>query len=117
METQQTGINKNPPHRPPGSPNKATAKARALFQSVIENSLERIQTELNSLHGKDYINAVASLAEFVLPKLNRVEHTDADGGPRVVKIIHSLQPPEKPSAAIENTDYIVIPNTGDKKPF
>jgi hypothetical protein len=110
-------IVKRPSHRPLGSPNKATAKTRQLVNLVIENSLERIQAELDGLRGKEYIAAVVSLLEFALPKLNRVEHTDGESGPRVVKVIHSLQPPERPAPAIENADFTVIPKTHDLKPF
>jgi hypothetical protein len=33
----------------------------------------KIKTELKKLEGKDYINAITTLMEFVIPKLNRSE--------------------------------------------
>jgi hypothetical protein len=104
-------IEKRPFHRPKGSLNKATAKTRQLLQTVVEGNLERINAELEALHGKEYIAAIVSLAEFVLPKLNRVEYIDENAGPRVVRVIHSLQPPEKAVRAldnIENAEFKII---------
>jgi hypothetical protein len=92
-EPVKAEVIKKPPHRPLGSPNKATAKTRDLIQTVVEGSMTRIQEELETLHGKDYITAVVSLLEFVQPKLARIEHQGEDN-----KFIINIVAPIKQNA-------------------
>lgn len=66
-----------------GTPNKLTQTHRELIQSIFDSEVRsgRIERELKSLEGKDYIDAILKLTGFVLPKLNSVDinQTDTQG--------------------------------------
>ncbi len=67
------GISGNINGRPFGTPNKVTQEHREFIQSIINKQGDRIENELERLKGKEYIHAITSLLEFVLPKLSRTE--------------------------------------------
>ena len=67
------------PGRPGGVPNKVTKIQREFIQSLLDDQQEKIKAELERLTGKDYINAITGLLEFVLPKLNRSELSSDKG--------------------------------------
>ncbi|APY11308.1 hypothetical protein BWZ22_08665 [Seonamhaeicola sp. S2-3] len=58
-----------------GISDKMTIKTRECFKNLIENNLERLQDDLNSLEPKDRLKIIISLSAFVLPKLNAVDVT------------------------------------------
>lgn len=59
-------INRN--GRPKGSSNKATAKVREAFTKLVEDNLERLQEDLNSLEPSQRIKIIIELSQFVIPK-------------------------------------------------
>lgn len=59
--------------RKKGSKNKATTNIREAFQSLIENNLERIQEDMDSLDAKDRLNYIISLTNYCVPKLKATE--------------------------------------------
>jgi len=59
--------------RPKGSGNKDVSQIRESFQNLIEGNIEQIETDLQELSAKDRINAIISLASYVLPKLKQIE--------------------------------------------
>ena len=65
--------------RKKGTPNKVTQLQREFIQTLLDTQQDKILTELNQLHGKDYLNAVNGLMEFVLPKLQRTELKNENG--------------------------------------
>ena len=67
------GVSGNIIGRPIGTPNKATKEHREFIQSIIDKQKNKIEFELDQLKGKEYIQAITSLLEFVLPKLSRTE--------------------------------------------
>jgi flagellin-specific chaperone FliS len=67
------GVSGNINGRPFGTPNKVTQEHREFIQSIIDKLKDKIEIELDRLKGKDYIHAITSLLEFVLPKLSRTE--------------------------------------------
>lgn len=77
------------PGRPPGSPNKATSKAREAISLFIDNQTERLNALLDEVHQQNGPKAawdcIVSLTEFALPKLARSELTGANGGPVEIK--------------------------------
>lgn len=56
-----------------GIPNKKTAQWEAFSEYCLNGGLERFERELNTLKGKDYVNAFITLLEFHKPKLARTE--------------------------------------------
>ena len=68
----ETGLSGNPAGRKPGTPNKATAAARETIAAALAGAdATKLAAHLDSLTGKDYIDAYVKLAEFVTPKLQR----------------------------------------------
>ena len=79
------------PGRPAGSPNRATAVVREAFATLVEANQSRLQEWLDRVANENPRNAIdlyLRLAEFVLPKLQRVDlSSDALRGPISVKVI------------------------------
>ena len=59
--------------RPKGSANKATSKVRVAFTQLVENNIEKMQKDLDSLEPKDRLKLILDLASFIIPKLKNVE--------------------------------------------
>ena len=79
----ELGTSGNPAGRPKGSTNKATAAARETIAAALAGADEKkLAAHLDSLTGKDYIDAYVKLAEFVTPKLQRTAlAANQDKGP------------------------------------
>lgn len=56
-----------------GTPNKRTEQWETFTEYCLNGGLERFERELNTLEGKDYVNAFTALLEFHKPKLARTE--------------------------------------------
>lgn len=54
-----------------GTPNKLTKLHREFVQSLLDCQTAKIETELNSLSGKEYLSVILSLMDFAIPKLTR----------------------------------------------
>lgn len=54
-----------------GSRNKKTLVLDSFAKAVIDGGMDKFQTEIKKLKGKDYINAYLALFEYVKPKLSR----------------------------------------------
>lgn len=79
------GTSGNRAGRTPGTPNKATAAARETIATVLAGAdAEKLAGHLDTLTGKDYIDAYVKLAEFVTPKLQRTALTANEG---LVKVL------------------------------
>ena len=66
----------NPNGRPKGSPNKATKEIREVLTSAISNEIPHMVDCLERLRisdDKTYINAMAKLIAFVVPKPQEIE--------------------------------------------
>lgn len=62
--------------RTKGTPNKVTAIQREFIQSLLDNQKDKIEAELNTLKGKEYLSVILSLMDFTMPKLSRVIYRD-----------------------------------------
>lgn len=92
----ETGTSGNPAGRPTGSSNKATATARETIAAALAGAnAERLAAQLDTLTGKDYIDAYVKLAEFVTPKLQRTA-VEATESPRKVTIVIGGKRPVPP---------------------
>lgn len=68
----EKGTSGNRAGRPPGTPNKATTAAREVIGAALSGTdAAKLAAHLDTLTGKDYIDAYVKLAEFVTPKLQR----------------------------------------------
>ena len=75
--------------KPKGATNKNTQAIRDAYQKLIEDNLPNYKKWLSQIAAEDpvkAINLLTGMAEFVLPKLQRSEHTGADGSPLDVVI-------------------------------
>ena len=70
--------------RAPGTPNKATTAAREVIGAALSGTdAAKLAAQLDTLTGKDYIDAYVKLAEFVTPKLQRTALAAAEGTGRI----------------------------------
>ena len=59
-----------------GVPNKASSQVREAFKQLVENNLERLQSDLDELEPKDRIRFILEMARFILPTLQAVSVDD-----------------------------------------
>ena len=59
-----------------GVPNRVNHEVRKSFQLLVENNLERLQNDLDSLEPKDRIRFILEMAKFILPTLQAVSVDD-----------------------------------------
>ena len=59
--------------RTPGTQNKTTKKIRDVFKNLLENNLEQVQNDLDSLEPKDRVLFLLKLTSFVIPTLRSIE--------------------------------------------
>ena len=81
----EKGTSGNCAGRTPGTPNKATTAARETIAAALAGAdATKLAAHLDTLSGKDYIDAYVKLAEFVTPKLQRTAlAADGAGGVRI----------------------------------
>lgn len=95
----EKGISGNAGGRKPGTPNKATATAREAISAALAGAdAGKLATALDTLTGREYIDAYVKLAEFITPKLQRTALTaEQERGP--VKVtLHIGGTPEQRAA-------------------
>jgi len=87
--------------RPKGSQNYKIERVRTAITRLFEDdfALEDIKSliaRIDSENGpKDAFNCYLQLADFVLPKLQRVEHTGKDGDSLSIEhVLNTLQTPD-----------------------
>jgi hypothetical protein len=59
--------------RTPGTQNKTTKEIRETFKNLLENNLEQVQSDLDSLEPKDRVLFLLKLSNFVIPTLRSIE--------------------------------------------
>lgn len=78
------------PGKPKGATNKVTREFKATVQKLLEDNADNVGAWLVQVaqgHGENKadpakaLDLLAKLAEFAAPKLGRMEHTGANGGP------------------------------------
>lgn len=61
--------------RPKGSTNKNTNDIRNNFKMLIENNIDNLQADLDSLEPRERLKVIIDLSKFILPQLKAVEVT------------------------------------------
>ena len=59
--------------RKAGSLNRATKDIRDAFSLLIENNIDTLQKDLDSLEPKERVKLLLDMAQFVVPKLRSVD--------------------------------------------
>jgi len=59
--------------RKAGSLNRATKDIRDAFTLLIENNIDTLQKDLDSLEPKERVKLLLDMAQFVVPKLRSVD--------------------------------------------
>lgn len=59
--------------KPVGASSKETKAIRERFKKLLDNNLDTLQSDLDQLKAKDRIEALLSLANYVVPKLKATE--------------------------------------------
>lgn len=62
--------------RKKGTPNKSTKETREAFKKVLNDNLDNLDVWLNKVAYKNpekAINILLKIAEFIIPKLNKIE--------------------------------------------
>jgi len=59
-----------------GVPNKATSELRSKVKLIIEDNIERLQSDIDKVEPKERLNFLIQLLNFALPKLKAMEITD-----------------------------------------
>ena len=59
--------------RKAGSLNRATKDIRDAFSLLIENNIDTLQKDLDSLEPKQRVKLLLDMAQFVVPKLRNVD--------------------------------------------
>jgi hypothetical protein len=73
--------------REKGSLNKKTNEIREYYQLLINNNLDTLQRDIESLEPKDRIKVILEISKFILPTLKATEIEDKSGGKQIEPII------------------------------
>lgn len=57
-----------------GTPNKDTKDIRAMFKSLVENNLSKLQTDIDKLKGPEKVKYTLEMAKFCIPTLKSVDY-------------------------------------------
>jgi hypothetical protein len=66
---------RNDKGRTPGQANKITQHIREAFTDLLDNNLEKMQSDLDSLKPAERLRVLLELSSFVIPKLKATEIT------------------------------------------
>lgn len=83
--------------RPKGSLNLATAEIRESFNLLVQNNIDKLQEDIDSLEPKDRIRTILDLAKFVLPTLKSTEFTNGsenEFNPVIIHLGNGINPDE-----------------------
>ena len=90
------GASGNPAGRPKGSPNKITERIRETIHSALDETSAEVCGWLRTLGKEDpkaALQVYAALAEFVLPKLSRVDGRSMNNDePIVIRFVDDIVP-------------------------
>lgn len=73
--------------RPKGSKNRITIETKEVLTSILENNYTKIETELNEMKGKAYIDAIFKIVEYVIPKAKEEETAETNIPKLSIKLV------------------------------
>ena len=93
----QKGVSGNRAGRAPGTLNKATAAAREVIGAALSGTdAAKLAAHLDTLTGKDFIDAYVKLAEFITPKLQRTALAAESDAGELMRVTLNLGRPGDP---------------------
>ena len=81
--------------RPKGAVGVVTAAVRERFNLLVENNIDKLQTDISSLEPFQRLKIIIELAKFVLPTLKSVDVTTAAGNEDTFfkkVVVHIIEP-------------------------
>lgn len=67
------GESGNPNGKPKGAENKLTKEIRGKIALILNNNIDKVQTDLEQLEPKDRLTVLLQLMKFVTPQLKAIE--------------------------------------------
>lgn len=64
--------------RKKGSVNRSNAEIKERFKMLVDDHLDNLNDDLQSLDAKDRINAILQLAKYVLPQMRSIAVKEID---------------------------------------
>ena len=93
----EKGYSGNAAGRRPSTLNKITTAAREAIAAALAGAdADKLAAHLDTLTGKDYIDAYVKLAEFITPKLQRTALATDEMPRKVIIRIGGKRPPLPP---------------------
>ena len=68
--------NNNLGGRKTGSVNKISQETRTIFNKLVSDNINSLQTDIDSLKALDRLKIILELAKFILPTLKAIEVTE-----------------------------------------
>ncbi len=78
------GQSGNPQGRPKGAKNKIKSRLLDALTSIVEDNIERLQEDLDSLEPQDRVKAIANLIGYIIPKQQAVKADVTDEREQIV---------------------------------
>lgn len=75
MRNNKGQFSEGNPGKPVGASSKETKAIRQRFKKLLDDNLDTLQSDLDQLKPADRINAILSLANYVVPKLKSADLT------------------------------------------
>ena len=67
------GTSGNPKGKPKGATNKNTKELRGKISLILNNNIDKVQSDLDKLEPKDRLNVLLQLVKYVTPQLKAME--------------------------------------------
>jgi len=85
------GKTNNPKGRPKGTPNKTTAEIRENFTLLLDNNIDKMQSDIDQMEPTQRVKILLELAKFVLPTLKAMELNTSNENKGFTPIIIQLE--------------------------
>lgn len=73
-----------------GTPNKVTNELREKFTLLLEDNIDKLQSDLDLLEPKDRLKTLLEISKFVIPTLKSTELTTDKGNNNFLPVIINL---------------------------